>query len=169
MPACSQFCMSYLLLRMVNLHAYAMHCNCNMGAAQLPSLSIRSGLSYLKAALASAKQPSCSCCKANLQLPQAASQGESCVQDFKENIEDNAKDTAEAREKGFQAPNPGEDDKQPTEEYRSTKLGKSSQKYAPKSEYMSEYMPYSGPSYFGCYRLDHHMPTSSCLCRVLCR
>lgn len=59
------------------------------------------------------------------------------MQDFNNELESNAKDTAQAREEGYQAPNYTEGEEEEarnTEEYRSTKLKNSSQKYSPKSD-----------------------------------
>ena len=59
-----------------------------------------------------------------------------CLQEFNDELESNAVDTAEAREEAYQAPNydEGEDDVNPTETYRSTQLKNSSQRYSPKSD-----------------------------------
>ena len=57
------------------------------------------------------------------------------AQDFGKEIKSNAEDTAEQTESAYQAAKPEDDDeKPPTNEYRSTELKNSNEKYTPKSD-----------------------------------
>ena len=57
------------------------------------------------------------------------------MQEFGDELKSNAEDTAEKTEAAFQATNPeDEQEKPPTETYRSTELKNSKEKYTPKSD-----------------------------------
>lgn len=65
----------------------------------------------------------------------ASTQCLSRTQDFGKEIDSNAEGTSEKTESAYQAANPEDDkEKPPTEEYRSTKLKNSDEKYTPKSD-----------------------------------
>ncbi|KAA6426439.1 MAG: UDP-Glycosyltransferase glycogen phosphorylase [Trebouxia sp. A1-2] len=67
-------------------------------------------------------------------ISKAAKDVQQKAEDFGDEIKGNAEDTADKVESAYKDTNPEEGEKNPTEEYRSTELKNSNEKYTPKSD-----------------------------------